>query len=192
VATAAEDRLNFRRATCVGPPSGEDETCFAKSNPIVVTSPMDGSHSLLFRSDSSLALRCCKGAIHPIIRAPSSARASSVGGTSKLESHDIELAGISQRHSIRLWPPWSIYTHVCGGGRSVPDRLPLTSLPTPPTLRLILGPMRQCPSCGLSTLHLPAELNQGYSVSARSISRKSPWRRRWTPKISAAFWAFTA
>src|SRR5215472_3573900 len=26
---------------------------------------MDGSHSLLFRSDSSLALRCRKGAIHP-------------------------------------------------------------------------------------------------------------------------------
>src|SRR5262249_58551992 len=43
---------------------------FAKSNPIVVTSPMDGSHSLLFRSDSSLALRCRKGAIHPIIRSP--------------------------------------------------------------------------------------------------------------------------
>src|SRR6516165_7483622 len=31
---------------------------------------MDGSHSLLFRSDSSLALRCRKGAIHPIIRSP--------------------------------------------------------------------------------------------------------------------------
>ena len=29
---------------------------------------MDGSHSLLFRSDSSLALRCRKGAIHPIIQ----------------------------------------------------------------------------------------------------------------------------
>jgi hypothetical protein len=29
---------------------------------------MDGSHSLLIRSDSSLALRCRKGAIHPIIR----------------------------------------------------------------------------------------------------------------------------
>src|SRR5215467_9357085 len=46
------------------------KTCFAKSNPIVVTSPMDGSHSLLIRSDSSLALRCRKGAIHPIIRSP--------------------------------------------------------------------------------------------------------------------------
>jgi hypothetical protein len=34
------------------------------------TSPMDGSHSLLFRPDSSLALRCRKGAIHPIIRSP--------------------------------------------------------------------------------------------------------------------------
>src|SRR5262245_12091723 len=33
------------------------KTCFAKSNPIVVTSSMDGSHSLLIRSDSSLALR---------------------------------------------------------------------------------------------------------------------------------------
>jgi hypothetical protein len=31
---------------------------------------MDGSHSLLFRSDSSLALRCRKGAIHPIIQSP--------------------------------------------------------------------------------------------------------------------------
>src|SRR5262245_15163343 len=31
---------------------------------------MDGSHSLLFRSDSSLALRCRKGAIHPITRSP--------------------------------------------------------------------------------------------------------------------------
>jgi putative ABC transport system substrate-binding protein len=39
-------------------------------NPIVVTSPMDGSHSLLIRLDSSLALRCRKGAIHPIIRSP--------------------------------------------------------------------------------------------------------------------------
>jgi hypothetical protein len=29
--------------------------------------PMDGSHSLLIRSDSSLALRCRKGAIHPIM-----------------------------------------------------------------------------------------------------------------------------
>src|SRR5262249_40115171 len=33
---------------------------------------------------------------------------------------------------------------------------------------------------------------QGYSVSARSISSRSPWRRRLTPKISAASWAFTA
>src|SRR5262245_25722370 len=40
------------------------------TNPIVATSPMDGSHSLLFRSDSSLALRCPKGAIHPITRSP--------------------------------------------------------------------------------------------------------------------------
>jgi hypothetical protein len=31
---------------------------------------MDGSHSLLIRSDSSLALRGRKGAIHPIIRSP--------------------------------------------------------------------------------------------------------------------------
>src|SRR5262245_28646967 len=31
---------------------------------------MDGSRSLLIRSDSSLALRCRKGAIHPIIRSP--------------------------------------------------------------------------------------------------------------------------
>src|SRR5262249_14718188 len=31
-----------------------------------LTSPMDGSHSLLIRLDSSLALRCRKGAIHPI------------------------------------------------------------------------------------------------------------------------------
>src|SRR5262245_35193035 len=31
---------------------------------------MDGSHSLLIRLDSSLALRCRKGAIHPIIRSP--------------------------------------------------------------------------------------------------------------------------
>src|SRR5499427_6045407 len=29
---------------------------------------MDGSHLLLIRSDSSLALRCRKGAIHPIIQ----------------------------------------------------------------------------------------------------------------------------
>jgi hypothetical protein len=36
--------------------SGLNSRCFAKSNPIVVTSPMDGSHSLLIRSDSSLAL----------------------------------------------------------------------------------------------------------------------------------------
>src|SRR5262249_61945706 len=33
-----------------------------------------------------------------------------------------------------------------------------------------------------------AELNQGNSVSA--ISRKSLWPRRWTPRISAASWAF--
>src|SRR5262249_26823330 len=38
---------------------------------------MDGSHSLLFRSDSSLALRCRKRAIHPIIR-------SSDGGISRV------------------------------------------------------------------------------------------------------------
>src|SRR5262249_35843643 len=31
---------------------------------------MDGSRSLLIRSDSSLALRCRKGAIHPITRSP--------------------------------------------------------------------------------------------------------------------------
>src|SRR5262245_51975614 len=31
---------------------------------------MDGCRSLLIRSDSSLALRCRKGAIHPIIRSP--------------------------------------------------------------------------------------------------------------------------
>src|SRR5262245_45673513 len=31
---------------------------------------MDGSHSLLIRSDSSLALRCRKGAMHPIIQSP--------------------------------------------------------------------------------------------------------------------------
>jgi hypothetical protein len=41
---------------------------------------MDGSHSLLIRSDSSLALRCRKGAIHPIIRFGASARTSKVGG----------------------------------------------------------------------------------------------------------------
>src|SRR5436190_11641399 len=35
---------------------------------------MEGSHSLLIRSDSSLALRCRKGAIHPIIRSVPSAR----------------------------------------------------------------------------------------------------------------------
>jgi hypothetical protein len=34
-----------------------------------------------------------------------------------------------------------------------------------------------------------AVLSQGYSVSARSISRKSPLRRRLTPKISVACWA---
>jgi hypothetical protein len=44
---------------------------------------MDGSHSLLIRSDSSLALRCRNGAIHPIIRSPRQRGASSVGGTAE-------------------------------------------------------------------------------------------------------------
>src|SRR5215475_11243082 len=46
----------------------------------------------------------------------------------------------------------------------------------------------------VATLRLSssAVLSQGYSVSARSISRKSPLRRRLTPRISAASWAFTA
>ena len=51
-------------------PTDLPRTSVRHSNELVWRSPMDGSHSLLFRSDSSLALRCRKGAIHPITRSP--------------------------------------------------------------------------------------------------------------------------
>src|SRR5262249_19327601 len=47
---------NHAEAACAEPslplhrPRAPEKHCFAKSNPIAVTSPMDGSHSLLIRS----------------------------------------------------------------------------------------------------------------------------------------------
>src|SRR5262252_8711924 len=99
---------------------------------------MDGSHSLLIRSDSSLALRCRKGAIHPIIQSPrrralGGGRASSAARLSRARGGDFSVCAM-------LLPIAAIGTTwmACDEGRQAftPPRGPLS---LHPLVALVLG-----------------------------------------------------
>jgi hypothetical protein len=60
----------------------------------------------------------------------------------------------------------------------------------PSAFVLVFFPVSQSPQRGFTAFCIFAVLNQGNSVSARTISRRSPLRRRVMPRIFAASWAF--